>query len=236
LLAEATLYLQLPYFGNKRGGRTSMTLVVRLGCKEDLEVCEQHMRRVLDEDLRGYHQRWHHDVADLAGTYLDRPGCALFVAELDGAFAGTTTVKPGGPASPPSPAWLRSRYAAQQTGQLTRVWIVRERRRRGAARALVTAAAQWALGPGGYTVVCLHTDASSPGALEFWRAYPGAVEIYDARPDPWDTVYFELDAARLPELDTARPAGRRQARRCSGGFDERLAGGIGAVAALSVHR
>jgi GNAT superfamily N-acetyltransferase len=191
-----------------------MTLVVRLGGKEDLEVCEEHMRRVLDEDLRGYHQRWHHDVDDLAGTYLDRPGCALFVAELDGEFTGTTTVTPGGPASPPSPAWLSSRYAAQQTGQLTRVWIVRERRRRGAGRALVTAAAQWALGPGGYT----------------------AVEVYDARPDPWDTVHFELDAARLPELDTALPAGRRQARRFSGGFDERLAGGIGAVAALGVHR
>ncbi len=113
---------------------------------------------------------------------------------------------------------------------------MRERRRRGAGRALVTAAAQWALGPGGYTVVCLHTDASSPGALDFRRAYPAAVEVYDARPDAWDTVYFELDAARLPELDTVRPTGRRQVRRFSGGFDERLAGGIGAVAALGIHR
>ncbi|HEX5346034.1 MAG TPA: GNAT family N-acetyltransferase, partial [Pseudonocardiaceae bacterium] len=177
--------------------------------------------------LRGYHQRWHHDVDDLAGTYLDRAGWALFVAELDGAFAGTTMVKPGGPACPPSPAWLGRRYAAQQTGQLARVWIVRERRRRGAGRALVTAAAQWALGPGGYNVVCLHTDASSPGALDFWRAYPAAVEVFDARPDPWDTVHFELDAARLPQLDTVR---------FSGGFDERLVGGIGAVAALGVRR
>jgi hypothetical protein len=47
-------------------------------------------------------------------------------------------------------------------------------------------------------VVCLHTDASSPGALDFWRAYPAAVEVFDARPDPWDTVHFELDAAHLP--------------------------------------
>jgi len=204
-----------------------MTLVVRLACKEDLEVCEEHMRRVLDEDLRGYHQRWHHDVDDLPGTYLDRAGWALFVAELDGAFAGTTMVKPGGPSCPPSPAWLGRHYAAQQTGQLARVWIVRERRRRGAGRALVTAAAQWALGPGGYNVVCLHTDASSPGALDFWRAYPAAVEVFDARPDPWDTIHFELDAARLPELDTVR---------FSGGLDERPVGGIGAVAALGVRR
>ena len=178
-----------------------MTLIVRPTGKEDLEVCEEHMRRVLGEDLRGYHQRWHHDVDDLVGTYVDRTGWALFVAELDGAFAGITAVKPGGPASPPAAAWLARRYAAQQTGQLARVWIVRECRRRGVGRALVTAAARWALGPGGYTVVCLHTDASSPGALDFWRAYPAAVEVFDARPDPWGTVHFELDAAQLLACD-----------------------------------
>lgn len=182
-----------------------MTLMVRLAYKEDLWVCETHMRRVLDEDLRGYHERWHRDVDDLAGTYLDRAGWALFVAELDGTFAGTATVKPGGPASPPTPAWLARRYAAQQTGQLARVWTVRELRRRGVGGALVTAAARWALDAGGHSVVCLHTDASSPGALDFWRAYPAAVEVFDARPDPWDTVHFEIDGARLCGLDLPRP-------------------------------
>jgi hypothetical protein len=44
-------------------------------------------------------------------------------------------------------------------------------------------------------------DASSPGALDFWRAYPAAVEVFDARPDPWDTVHFELDIAQLPHND-----------------------------------
>lgn len=53
-----------------------MPLVVRLACKEDLGICEEHMRRILDEDLRGYHQRWHHDIDDLTGTYLDRAGWA----------------------------------------------------------------------------------------------------------------------------------------------------------------
>ena len=181
-----------------------MTLVTRLADKEDLEACREHMRRVLDEDLRGYHKRWHGDIDDLAGTYLDRPGWALLVAELEGAFAGTTIVKPGGPASPPTPRWLARRYDTQKTGQLGRVWIVRELRRRGVGRALVTAAVRWALGPCGYAVVCLHTDASSAGALDFWRSYSAAVEVFDARPDPWDTVHFELDAARLPDLDAAR--------------------------------
>lgn len=181
-----------------------MTLVVRLADKEDLAVCQAHMRRVLDEDLRGYHERWHRDIDDLAGTYLDRPGWALLVAELDGEFAGTTVVKPGGPAGPPTPPWLVRRYATQQTGQLARVWIVPELRRQGVGRALVTAAARWALGPCGYQVVCLHTDASSAGALDFWRAYSAAMEVFDARPDPWDTIHFELDAARLPELNDAK--------------------------------
>ncbi|MFN2533641.1 MAG: GNAT family N-acetyltransferase [Pseudonocardiaceae bacterium] len=121
---------------------------------------------------------------------------------MDGTFAGTTTVKPGGPATPPAPTWLGQRYSAQPTGQLARVWIVRELRRRGIGRALVTAATQWALGPGEYTLVCLHTDASSTGALDFWRAYPAAVEVFDARPDPWNTVYFELDPSRLPSVGT----------------------------------
>lgn len=179
-----------------------MTLVVRLADREDLAVCEGHMRRVLDDDLRGYHERWHRDIDDLAGTCLDRPGRTMIVAELDGRFAGTTIVRPGGPASPPAPAWLARRYATRPTGQLARVWIVRELRRRGVGQALVTAAARWALGPGGYAALCLHTDASSLGALDFWRAYPAAVEVFDARPDPWDTVYFDLDASSLPPLDT----------------------------------
>jgi GNAT superfamily N-acetyltransferase len=190
-----------------------MTLVVRLASVKDLGICAAHMRRVLDEDLRGYHPRWHRDVDDLAGTYLDRAGRALFVAELDGTFAGTTTVKPGGPATPPAPTWLGQRYSAQPTGQLARVWIVRELRRRGIGHALVTAATQWALGPGQYTLVCLHTDASSTGALDFWRAYPAAVEVFDARPDPWDTVHFELDSSRLPSAGQRGTLGSRRSTR-----------------------
>ncbi|GAB3305863.1 hypothetical protein GCM10027511_18340 [Hymenobacter humi] len=45
-----------------------------------------------------------------------------------------------------------------------------------------------------FDVVCLHTNASVPGALAFWRAFPGLVEVYDARPDPWSTVHFEVAA------------------------------------------
>lgn len=171
-------------------------LLVRPAGSEDLKACEEHMRRVLAEDLGGYRQRWHADVDDLAGTYLDRPGWALFLAELDGVFAGTASIRPGGPTRP---AWLAERYACRNACQLGRVWTVRELRRCGAGGALVAAAARWALGAGGYAVVYLHTDARAPGALGFWRAHPAAELVHDARPDPWNTVHFELDPARLAE-------------------------------------
>lgn len=151
---------------------------------------------MLVEPHRGPAVVEHRDVDDLAGSYLHRRGWALFLAELDGVFAGTASICPGGPASP---AWLAERYARQKTCQLRRVWTVRELRRHGVGRALVTAAAQSALDAGGHGVVYLHTDASTPGALDFWRGYPAAVEVHDARPSPMNTVHFELDAARLAE-------------------------------------
>jgi hypothetical protein len=43
-----------------------------------------------------------------------------------------------------------------------------------------------------------------PGALAFWRAFPGALEVHDARPtDPWSTVHFEVDPRVVRSL---RPA------------------------------
>ena len=62
----------------------------------------------------------------------------------------------------------------------------------------MTTAAQWAFELSRYEVLCLHTDTSFPGALEFWQNFPGSVEVFDARPDPWDAVHFELDPTHLP--------------------------------------
>jgi hypothetical protein len=39
------------------------------------------------------------------------------------------------------------------------------------------------------------------------RPTPAAVEVFDGRPDPWDAVYFDVDAARLAALEGARLAG-----------------------------
>ncbi|MCD2197573.1 GNAT family N-acetyltransferase [Actinomycetospora endophytica] len=165
---------------------------VRLATRSDLPAVEAHMRRMLARDLGGHDPALHADVDDLAAFYLDDPTRALLVCTRDGEIAGTAVVRPGGPSAHHVPTWLARRYADAVTGQVGRVWVDRGHRRHGVGRALAEAAARWAL-EAGYSPVCLHTNASVPGALAFWRAFPGAVEVHDARPtDPWSTVHFEI--------------------------------------------
>lgn len=168
----------------------------RPATRGDLPAVTEHMRRMLAEDLGGYDARLHADVDDLAGHYLDAPGRALLLVDVDGSVAGTATVRPGGPTAEHVPAWLARRYRDTRVGQVCRVWVARDLRRLGLGRTLATAAARWA-GAWGYDPVCLHTNAAVPGALAFWRSFPGAVEVHDARPDPWSTVHFEIDPAAL---------------------------------------
>ncbi len=106
-----------------------MTLVVLLASAEALGICAAHMRRVLDEDLRGYHPRWHCDLDELAGSYLDRAGAGTVRRGARRDVRGDDRGQTGRCRHPPAPAWLSQRYSAQPTGQLARVWIVRELRR-----------------------------------------------------------------------------------------------------------
>lgn len=69
-------------------------------------------------------------------------------------------------------------------------------RRQGVGRSLVQRAALWATREAGYATVYLHTNASAPGAEPFWRSLP-TVEMYDARPDPFNCVHFEIDVDKL---------------------------------------
>lgn len=173
---------------------------VRQAGQADLDDARDVMRRVLEEDLGGHRAQWHGDVDDPAAAYL-RPGAALFVARRDGRVVGTAAVRPCRLSSPPNPPWLAERYSRPGVCELRRVWVVREARRLGVARALTAAAARWAAGAGGYDTVYLHTDAAVPGAEAFWRSMP-TEEVHDARPDPWNCVHFVLD---LPRLLDGRP-------------------------------
>ena len=171
---------------------------VRLATPADLPAIEVHMRRLLAEELGGYDPALHADVDDLAGAYLGSDSRALLVCTREVAgggevVAGTAVVRPGGPSAAYVPRWLWQRYADAPTGQLGRVWVDRRHRRHGVGRSLALAGARWAFDHG-YSPVCLHTNASVPGALAFWRAFPGTVEVHDARPDdPWSSVHFEID-------------------------------------------
>jgi predicted GNAT superfamily acetyltransferase len=173
-----------------------VAVVVARAREADLADAQRLMRQVLDRDLGGYRPEWHGDVDDLASAYLRVDGTALFVARLDGRVAGTAAIRPCRLRTPPNPAWLAERYAAPSVCELRRVWVASWARRHGVARALVHAAAGWAVDDGGYGTVYLHTDTGAPGAEAFWRAMP-TVEVHDARPDPFNCVHFVLDVDKL---------------------------------------
>ena len=170
---------------------------VRFALPDDLESARATMLRVLDEDLKtGFVPKWHADLDRLNEVYLESPRNALFVAvdDISGQTVGTCAVRPGGPWSPPHPAWLAEKYDNDETAQIFRVYIAREHRRRGAARALVNAAARWIATEPGYRVIYLHTNPTVPGAEAFWRSMP-TTEIYDdrgTRSDGGAAVHFEL--------------------------------------------
>jgi len=164
---------------------------------EDFGAAREHILRVSRDDIGFlYRPEWHWDVDDIQGVYVDNPRHALFVAvdDASGELIGTTSVVNVGPKSPPHPLWLADRYNAPDVGQLLRVYIAREHRRRGVARALVDAARRFVADEGGYRTIYLHTNAAVPGAEAFWRAMP-TTEIYDGRGNRdgySEALHFEL--------------------------------------------
>jgi len=164
---------------------------------EDLPSARAVILRVLDQDVgTGYVAKWHWDLDDLQGTYLDHPRHAFFVAVDDSTqqVIGTTGVRSGAPKSPPFPKWLTDRYDPGTTAQLYRVYVAREHRRRGVACALVNLARTFIANEGGYRVIYFHTQARVVGAEPFWRSMPTTL-IYDERTNEnstSDTVHFEI--------------------------------------------
>jgi GNAT superfamily N-acetyltransferase len=173
-----------------------MNLLVERASGRDLIEAEAVMREVLNGDLGGYVPAWHADLDDLASAYLSDPKRSLFVARVGETLVGTAAVKPCALRTPPNPQWLAERYNDPSVCELARVWIAPAGRRQGVGRALVRRATQWATREAGYQTVYLHTNTSSPGAEPFWRSLP-TVEVYDAGPDPFNCVHFEVDVAKL---------------------------------------
>jgi GNAT superfamily N-acetyltransferase len=146
-------------------------------------------------DLKsGYVPRWHADIIDLDGSYL-RPGrrTLLVVEDARGEIVATGAVRDQGPAAPPNPDWVATRFPSGTTAQLCRIYVRPEHRRHGLARALVRELCDFVARTGGYEAIYLHTDPAVPGAEPFWRSL--AVEVCDERQLPGGgqgIVHFEL--------------------------------------------
>jgi GNAT superfamily N-acetyltransferase len=140
----------------------------------------------------GYIPRWHADVIDMDRVYFGDPRQALFVAALDDEIVGTAAVRADGPQSPPHPPWIARRYPSGTTAQIFRVYVDRDHRRNGLARALVDLACRFVADTPGYETIYLHTNAAIEGAEPFWHSI--AKEVYDGRTDPRysPAVHFEI--------------------------------------------
>ncbi|MFB7650806.1 MULTISPECIES: GNAT family N-acetyltransferase [unclassified Streptomyces] len=130
----------------------------------------------------GYVPRWHGDIIDLAGAYVDPARHTLLVAvDAEGEVVATGGLDSRGPAHPPNPAHVAERYPSGVTAQLRRVYVRPEHRRRGLARRMVDELMGFAVADGGYRAVYLHTDPAVTGAEPFWRSI--AKVVHDERED-----------------------------------------------------
>ncbi|MCP2257367.1 Acetyltransferase (GNAT) family protein [Streptoalloteichus tenebrarius] len=167
---------------------------VRMAGPQHVEGARRVMLDTFYRDFDyGYQPAWHWDVIDLDGVYLRPARHALFVATLGEEVVGTTAVRAAAPKSPPHPRELVERYPAESTAQLFRVYVRREHRRHGLARAMVEMARRFVARTPGYEAIYLHTDTRVDGAEPFWRSL--AVEVYDGRdgdPSRFQTVHFEI--------------------------------------------
>lgn len=174
------------------------TLVLRRASTADEVVGarELFLRSLVEDQGHGYLPQWHWDIDHLQEMYVDNPRHAMIVALDGGEVVGTCGAWVGGPAHPPHPAWLADRYAdRQRVAQVVRLVTTPRMRRQGLGRRLFDAVVEHLRADGGFRVAYLHTNAKTPGALDFWRS-TGCVEVYDARPDEddprFETVHFEL--------------------------------------------
>jgi GNAT superfamily N-acetyltransferase len=141
------------------------------------------MRSVLEDFADSYDPVMHADVDDLVGAYMRPDGAFMFVVvdTMTGDLLATGGVRTGAfqpDRVPPQLALLERRYREGRTGQIVRVYVLKEHRRRGIARALVQAIIDRVRDDAHYERLALHTYPHSPGALAFWTAM-GFKEVLD---------------------------------------------------------
>lgn len=172
---------------------SSPGFTIRPATRDDLPAAEALMRRTVEEDFgTAYDPAYHRDIADLEGAYLEPPRHTLLVATDDQTreIIGTGGVRVGSLRG--GPEHLVRRYDGDETAQLVRIYVRREDRRRGIARAVVRECLAFALADGGYSIIALHTFPHSPGALPFWRSVATQVG-YQERSEIPPEAFFEID-------------------------------------------
>ena len=166
----------------------------------DIPAAQAVMMRSVTEDFgESYNPVIHADIDDIPGWYVVPDGPFLLVAEdtATGEVIATCGVRGGALKEGLSPEHLVERYRDGRTGQLVRVYVLKEHRRRHIARALVTAVLDRARAEGHYDTIALHTYPHSPGALPFWQSLGCEVVEDDVR-GATRTLFFELPLERTP--------------------------------------
>ena len=168
--------------------------VVRdLTTKDIPEARALMLRTVYDDFGDPYDPVMHADIDDMAGWYLEPEGPFMLVAaDIEtGELLATAGIRGGALKEHLSPRHLVERYRDGRTGQIVRVYVLREHRRRGIAQVLLHAALERAAAEGHYDRIALHTFKHSPGALAFWQAM-GAVLVEDDSDGVSRAMFFEI--------------------------------------------
>lgn len=152
------------------------------------------MRRSIAEDFGdAYDPRIHADVDDPMTHYAPGNGPFLLVVTDDGTgeVLATGGIRSGRLKPGLTPQHVVDRYEDGRHGQLVRVYVRKEARRGGIARALVRAVLDRADREGHYQAIALHTYRHSPGAVAFWESF-GARLVHDDTQGPSGAVFYDL--------------------------------------------
>jgi GNAT superfamily N-acetyltransferase len=179
--------------------------IVRPLRAEDIPAAQAVMFRSVKEDFGSeYDAEIHADIDGIDTWYLnpEEPGPFMLVAEdtETGEVIATGGARNGRLKAGVTPPELVERYSDGKSGQIVRVYVLREQRRRGIAQALFEAILDRIAADGVYEAVNLHTFRPSPGAVPFWTAM-GAEILVDDTNGASTALYMEIPGS---VLDTRR--------------------------------
>jgi GNAT superfamily N-acetyltransferase len=188
------------------GTPTDAGFVVRELTVDDIPAARELMLRTVREDFGDpYDPVVHADIDEMGAWYLEPEAPFLLVAadRASGELLATAGVRSGVLKEGLSPQHLVERYRDGRTGQLVRVYVRREHRRRGIARVLIRQVLDRVRREGHYDTVALHTFPHSPGALPFWQSM-GSIVVEDDTAGVSGALFMEIPLkTRDPEATSA---------------------------------